>query len=131
MNFLSASDVSVAAHPGGFKPPASTACAERGPKLLPACGTPGLAAGVCVFEVGFEGRQGGFKAGLVAGGVPVHVAAREVVGGGGLVVGGGHAGGGVDANEARRRSPTGTCHNILTRTCCQNAAYTSYPPIGR
>ena len=28
---------------------------------------------------------------------------------------------------ARGGAPTGTCHNILTRTCCENAAYTSYP----
>ena len=27
----------------------------------------------------------------------------------------------------RRGAPTGTCHNILTQTCCENAAYTSYP----
>jgi len=29
---------------------------------------------------------------------------------------------------ARGGAPTGTCHNILTQTCCQNPAYTSYPP---
>ncbi|MEE2612188.1 MAG: hypothetical protein VX975_00045, partial [Acidobacteriota bacterium] len=31
----------------------------------------------------------------------------------------------IDSPAAR--APTGTCHNILTRTCCQNPAYTSYP----
>jgi len=29
--------------------------------------------------------------------------------------------------EPRGGAPTGTCHNILTQTCCENAAYTSYP----
>ncbi len=33
-------------------------------------------------------------------------------------------------SRPRRRAPTGTCHNILTRTCCQNPAYTSYPLPG-
>ena len=31
---------------------------------------------------------------------------------------------------ARHTAPTGTRHNIHTRTCCQNAAYTCYP-LGR